>query len=374
MDIEEFIANTKKPLWIRRLRKGNFQFNIWDLIELTQTDVYASRGSINRPDWKVHSSSCLKCGTLFEVRITLGEFYANTTCQCESKTNNWNVDRLECYFDKSRATQLFQEVVSAKTRKFKGKKQFWIDEGFTETDAIAAVAKWQKEQSDKSPASKKGAKTSTRCVESYLSKGMTLEEASVALKEVQTTNGLSWYIRRYGEEEGKTKFEERITKWLTSYYSRDDIIQINKSKGRTRNDRIAVVGEEQYLETTRARIEKMVKTKVEKGMMICPSRKDEKTLYMEQVAKYTSYSLASYYELINPLNLKIGADKHHVDHIFSRHHGFLNGIAPEIIGSPSNLRVIPWKENLSKGPASHITVEELKVLYEKDKSEHGYPY
>jgi hypothetical protein len=67
---------------------------------------------------------------------------------------------------------------------------------------------------------------------------------------------------------------------------------------------------------------------------------------------------------VNPENLKISYNDNHVDHIFSRHHGFMFSIPPEIIGSYINLRVISAKENHSKGPRSDYTVEQLQELYE----------
>ena len=50
----------------------------------------------------------------------------------------------------------------------------------------------------------------------------------------------------------------------------------------------------------------------------------------------------------------------HLDHMYSAKHGFLNNVSPEIIGNISNLRMIHWKENLSKNCNSYITLEELE--------------
>ena len=41
-------------------------------------------------------------------------------------------------------------------------------------------------------------------------------------------------------------------------------------------------------------------------------------------------------------------DAYQVDHIISIDEGFHNNIAPDIIGHITNLRIIPWKENLLK--------------------------
>ncbi len=39
----------------------------------------------------------------------------------------------------------------------------------------------------------------------------------------------------------------------------------------------------------------------------------------------------------------------HLDHIYPIYHGFKNNVPPEVIGDISNLRFIPYKENMRKG-------------------------
>lgn len=55
---------------------------------------------------------------------------------------------------------------------------------------------------------------------------------------------------------------------------------------------------------------------------------------------------------------------HHLDHRVPISKGFLDGIAPEKIGSLDNLRFIPWKKNIRKGSKmtedSHRTLRKLK--------------
>jgi hypothetical protein len=50
----------------------------------------------------------------------------------------------------------------------------------------------------------------------------------------------------------------------------------------------------------------------------------------------------------------------HIDHIISIHYGFLHNLTPSFISSSENLRVIPAKNNLSKG--STLTPEAIKLL------------
>lgn len=54
-----------------------------------------------------------------------------------------------------------------------------------------------------------------------------------------------------------------------------------------------------------------------------------------------------------------GVDHYQLDHIYSIKQGFLNDIPSFIIGHISNLRFIPWKENVIKSDTCEITIDEL---------------
>ena len=54
-------------------------------------------------------------------------------------------------------------------------------------------------------------------IEYYLKQGMTEEEAQAALSERQSTFSLEKCIEKYGEEDGKKRWQKRQEKWLTSY-------------------------------------------------------------------------------------------------------------------------------------------------------------
>ena len=64
-----------------------------------------------------------------------------------------------------------------------------------------------------------------------------------------------------------------------------------------------------------------------------------------------------------------GRKEYHVDHILSIKEGFDRGIDPEIIGHISNLRMLPAKENSSKGARSDIEFEELLAAIEETNQE-----
>lgn len=69
-------------------------------------------------------------------------------------------------------------------------------------------------------------------IEYYLKQGMTEEEARVALSERQSTFSLEKCIKKYGEEEGKKRWQKRQEKWQKTLNSKspDEIERINRAK------------------------------------------------------------------------------------------------------------------------------------------------
>jgi len=59
--------------------------------------------------------------------------------------------------------------------------------------------------------------TFTTRIEYYLNKGMTEEEAAIALTERQTTFSLEICIEKYGEEEGLKRWQERQNTWHSNF-------------------------------------------------------------------------------------------------------------------------------------------------------------
>jgi hypothetical protein len=53
----------------------------------------------------------------------------------------------------------------------------------------------------------------------------------------------------------------------------------------------------------------------------------------------------------------------HIDHIVSVFDGFMNTVAPEIIGSIHNLRFISTRENVKKSSDSHMDIKLLEEKY-----------
>jgi hypothetical protein len=78
------------------------------------------------------------------------------------------------------------------------------------------------------------------------------------------------------------------------------------------------------------------------------------------ITKLQSISVLEHYE-----KRARGPDEnaYHLDHVYPVIRGFEDGIPPEIIGDISNLRFIPWKENVSK--SDQLLDEARKILYAK---------
>lgn len=95
------------------------------------------------------------------------------------------------------------------------------------------------------------------------------------------------------------------------------------------------------------------------------SSQEEFISYRECINRLSNENFCKYYNLINPNKLKRAFRKFHLDHIFSVSDGFKGGISPKVIASPINLRMLWWKDNISKSNKSIITLEELYLWYEE---------
>lgn len=94
------------------------------------------------------------------------------------------------------------------------------------------------------------------------------------------------------------------------------------------------------------------------GKIIPETEKSEFAKYRQDVDHYTEKSWRTHRDIINIEQLNRGKE-YHLDHIFSVYEGFVYDIDPEVIGHWTNLRIIPAKDNISKGANSHKTKEQL---------------
>lgn len=129
------------------------------------------------------------------------------------KVENW----LSKINDKTGKLYTEQEAIY-KVRSFrKSNIEYWIERGFSKEDSESNVREFQKENSKnfiekalKNPERYIG-RTQTQ-IQYWIKKGLSREESYIKLKEIQDTSSLSSFIRRYGDEQGLLKYNERLTK------------------------------------------------------------------------------------------------------------------------------------------------------------------
>ena len=90
---------------------------------------------------------------------------------------------------------------------------------------------------------------------------------------------------------------------------------------------------------------------------------NEMSEYRRFVTFYTRLSIKNYGHTLENIDLRCNhaenKNAYHIDHMLSVYEGFHRNIPPYIIGSIHNLKVIPWRENISKSSSSSISEEEL---------------
>jgi len=113
--------------------------------------------------------------------------------------------------------------------------------------------------------------------------------------------------------------------------------------------------------------DKARQTRIENGSQIDPSDLSKRDQYCRLVDIETERNWRKHQDKINPCNLTRSMDLH-LDHIFSKHFGFLLEIDPVIIGHFSNLRLITSYENLSKNSDCGKNFDELHEDYHQNLS------
>lgn len=101
------------------------------------------------------------------------------------------------------------------------------------------------------------------------------------------------------------------------------------------------------------------------------SRISDKERYYRAVMSITKLQNISILEHYEKRARGPDDNAYHLDHIYPVIQGFENGIPPELIGDISNLRFIPWRENISK--SDKLLEESKKMLYEKNSISNRIP-
>ena len=110
---------------------------------------------------------------------------------------------------------------------------------------------------------------------------------------------------------------------------------------------------------------KIKQTKIKRGTCISDDRLSYFMIYYRKVQHFTNISLKKKYTEKELKKRKLAGIKGalHIDHKFSISQGFKHNILPCIIGSKSNLELIPWLDNYKKHIKCSITKENLFDLY-----------
>lgn len=122
-----------------------------------------------------------------------------------------------------------------------------------------------------------------------------------------------------------------------------------------------LTGLSNYEEVFSKSASKIRNSKEKSGRWIPLDKKSDYELYKRSVRMVMSKMP---WQNLPNAHLQGRADKnnlnaHHLDHKFSMKEGFIRNIPPFIIGHISNLRFIPWKENVKKCFKCSITEQEL---------------
>lgn len=134
-------------------------------------------------------------------------------------------------YGRSYAT-VYTDQSKKKTSHFKNTLRYWLDQGFTHGEAYDRVVEVQIERSKKSALKTTGTSMYTvRSVEFWLSRGYSLEQAHAEVNRIQVTNGLAFYVNKYGKTQGAELFAQRINKWQQTLSENNDYDLLCLKKG-----------------------------------------------------------------------------------------------------------------------------------------------
>ena len=217
MNVDTLCNTYQRKMWKSMISRKKLNINIWDAIKYKKENVYYMPYSgIHK--FEVTTRYCLRCGNELEIGFRKNKFIVGF-CQCTADGKKFaTVEKLTTIFNTCDAKNIIQTFSDCKTRKFPNMIKYWVDQGLGQEEAEENVSKVQTERSNKSPASKKGARGySGRTKEYWINRGYTENEAHQKISKLQVTNGIDWYISRYGNTEGKVRYQKRIKQWLASY-------------------------------------------------------------------------------------------------------------------------------------------------------------
>lgn len=213
MDVATFCNEYQRKMWSSMISRKKMNFNIWDAIYYAREKVYYMPYS-GKSKFEVKTRFCKKCNSELIIGFRKNEFITKT-CKCSLDNKNYaTLEKLETIFDKEKSQDILKMFNSQKTVKFPNKMKFWLDQGFTDEEAVLKIKNIQLSRSKQSPSTQPGVREySVRCKEYWLRQGYSESESEDKVKEYQIKNGLDWYLNKYGES-GKDRYYSRLDQWL----------------------------------------------------------------------------------------------------------------------------------------------------------------
>lgn len=283
-------------------------------------------------------------------------------------------------------------------------KEFWVDRGYTEAEAVYQISirrpnnvnyylnkghtleesqllvkqrqsKGGKTRSNLSADEKR--KLTPRCIEFWIAKGLSSDDAQLKLSEHQATFTKVKCIEQYGEIEGGKIWQARQKKWQDTINSKSEeekkTINEKKNYWNTKSEKDQNDIKNRMVSTLKDTISKRtIEEKRELGKRMSDAFiKCGLATPIEDRDKFQEYrnkvGLESARHEINLLENfdKRGPKEYHLDHKYSVFEGFKNNVPVEIIGHICNLEMLRYDENTSKGGKCSITLDELKELIKK---------
>jgi len=208
-------------------------------------------------------------------------------------------------------------------------KHYYISKGFDERSSIELALKYQMENSPLH-------------VGYYIARGKTKEFAESEIIKIHN--------KKIGIDSFRLKLEKE---GCTS----DEIYDIIcSSRGHNTRENLGDEAFEERLSRTRKSFEN-------KGIWIPISDISEYDLYRKDVWKYTNLNNLSQMANSSKIGLAGADGAYQLDHMYSIAQGFINNVPSNLIGSISNLKFIPWQENIKKQSNCTIKIEELHENY-----------
>jgi hypothetical protein len=254
---------------------------------------------------------------------------------------------------------------------------YYINKGFTEEEAKIKVSERQAKGGEKRKllSIEDKRKLTPRCIEFWLSKGLSEQSAKKALANHQKTFSKELCIKKYGDIEGLRIWQKRQDDWQTTLANKsiEETEDINSRKNRWKNlsnDESTALKERivttlldtlsrRTVEESRRIGEKIRNGQVLSGRAMSADQIDQFALYKSKVWAETKRNDLSLLENVD----KRGRASFHLDHKYSIWQGFIDGTCPTIVGHIKNLEMLPFQENLSKfNKCSHSLLELLELI------------